>query len=776
MLHGLIEKQATVPTAVKQWRNLVSMHADGGVVSHATAPANVASIVSSGRILPSAAPGRTQHGPGAYFLNSPEPAWSHGRAALAVSGSSGAARGLEAVRDGVMRTAGGAFPLARRDTFIAGGHNPVVRSAQDVAQRAGMRVVAPEVARSFAERVTHGAGLGLDNEAKRRLVRALRGKEAAAPVVSKEKHRALQRVDAHFAAERPNWDAFVQHAKRKSFVKALAADPRADATLRRHVEQMHQLHAGKRVKTVTGVSGKYQVVKKPQGGLACTCPDWRYRRSVMFGADQKCKHIHAYEASQEKSAGLFGWGRKPEAPRMQTVLVGGPRHYHENRREYFHVDLPRGETLAIHNSLRPQFTSDEHTSLKDQLDAIAPHIGTEVHMFSREKEAAGVAEGPRQLKDVRWGERKGLLQSSLSRHLRGLPGGITATPEARRGLGFMAPNAEIHLRDAQGKNVADEDNVFSQGAAAVSLRRSGIFRPSWDLEADALYLKPEYQGKGVGSRVFGGIVNAARDMGARRVTLRADGAGKAVWAKMPGVEFLESSAREAPAAYAEWARRNGAGALSPAARPHEYPSEFLRDWSPGPVGFVDYQVPLHKAAAGALAGAALGGLVGAAREYTKQRPERDAYRVHGDLGHVAPDVLDARARGRLGRVMLAGAGGAALGGLAGHGLQRAVPAVQGAARAAAHDIGHHLGRGAVEGARADLGASPPSGWLWRKMLQGIAPAEKAAGVGDNIAAMRALSAVTSPKTVAKSVSKTMGRLGTLTQKAPSGAVPPSGGV
>jgi hypothetical protein len=390
---------------------------------------------------------------------------------------------------------------------------------------------------------------------------------APPPGLSREKHRALQRVDAHFSAKKPDWNAFVQNARRKSFTKAVLADPRADATLRRHVEQMHQLHAGKRVKTVPGASGeKYQVVKKPQGGLACTCPDWRYRRSVMFGADQKCKHIHAYEASQEKSAGLFGWGRKPEAPRMQTVLVGGPRHYHENRREYFHVDLPRGETLAIHNSLRPQFTSDEHTSLKDQLDAIAPHIGTKVHMFSREKEAA------------------------------------------------------------------------------------------------------------------------------------------------------------------------------------------------------------------ARAGAVLGGLAGAAREYTKQRPERDAYRVHGDLGHVAPDVLEARARGRLSRVMLAGAGGAALGGLAGHGLQRAVPVVQGAARAAAHDIGHHLGRGVVEGARADVGSNPPSGWLWRKMLQGIAPAEKAAGVGDNIAAMRALSAVTSPKTVAKSVSKTMGRLGTLMQKAPGSAVPPIGGA
>lgn len=128
---------------------------------------------------------------------------------------------------------------------------------------------------------------------------------ALLPGLSREKHRALQRVDAHFSAEKPDWDAFVQNARRKSFTRAVLADPRADATLRRHVEQMHQLHAGKRVTTVSGSSGKkYQVVRKPQGGLACTCPDWRYRRSVMLGADQKCKHIVAYEAEQEKSAGV----------------------------------------------------------------------------------------------------------------------------------------------------------------------------------------------------------------------------------------------------------------------------------------------------------------------------------------------------------------------------------------------------------------------------------------------------------------------------------------
>ena len=503
------------------------------------------------------------------------------------------------------------------------------------------------------------------------------------------------------------------------------------------------------------------------------------------------------------------------------------------------------------------------------------------------------------LAQVRWRDRPDVLRHVLEKNLQGLPSGATAHVRTQRGLGFMSPTAEIVLRDASGKSMMDEDHIFGQGSAALTLKKE-LLRPSWHVEADALYLKPEYQRQGLGSEVFRRVHQAAKDLRATHVQLQADEAGKAVWSRVPGMEFQPQAARTVARDYAAWQRTNGGPVLAPGAGPSEYPREFLQQWSPGPAGFIGYRLKaaaapppglsrekhralqrvdahfsaekpdwdafvqnarrksfmravladpradatlrrhveqMHQLHAGkrvktvpgasgekyqvvkkpqgglactcpdwryrrsvmfgadqkckhihayeasqeksaglTAAGAALGGLVGAAREYTKQRPERDAYRVHGDLGHVAPDVLEARARGRLGRVMLAGAGGAALGGLAGHGLQRAVPAVQGAARAAAHDIGHHLGRGVVEGARADLGASPPSGWLWRKMLQGIAPAEKAAGVGDNIAAMRALSAVTSPKTVAKSVSKTMGRLGTLTQKAPGGAVPPSGGT
>lgn len=128
---------------------------------------------------------------------------------------------------------------------------------------------------------------------------------APPPGMSKEKHRALMRADAHFKADRPDWNSFVEHAKRKSFVHAVHADPRADAQLRRHVGQMHELLTGKKVHAVSGKEGRYTIVQKKDGGLACTCKDWRYRRSVSFGEGQDCKHIRAYkEAQASKTAGI----------------------------------------------------------------------------------------------------------------------------------------------------------------------------------------------------------------------------------------------------------------------------------------------------------------------------------------------------------------------------------------------------------------------------------------------------------------------------------------
>ena len=117
--------------------------------------------------------------------------------------------------------------------------------------------------------------------------------------ISREKKKALGRVDRLFAPDNDGrWDEFLENANRKSFVKAVQGDPRADTKLQRHVDQMNRLQMGKVVASVPGGAGKtYDIVRKRGGGLACTCPDWRYKQSVKSDGEQDCKHIKKYRAS-----------------------------------------------------------------------------------------------------------------------------------------------------------------------------------------------------------------------------------------------------------------------------------------------------------------------------------------------------------------------------------------------------------------------------------------------------------------------------------------------
>lgn len=113
------------------------------------------------------------------------------------------------------------------------------------------------------------------------------------PFLTKEKRDALEQVDRHHGDPSKNkWDTFLQSAQRKSFVKALQKDPRTDEKLMRHVDQMNRLSLGKPVGTV----GQYTIVRKRGGGLACSCPDWRYKRSVAPDGQQDCKHIREFKA------------------------------------------------------------------------------------------------------------------------------------------------------------------------------------------------------------------------------------------------------------------------------------------------------------------------------------------------------------------------------------------------------------------------------------------------------------------------------------------------
>ena len=161
------------------------------------------------------------------------------------------------------------------------------------------------VAAAAAHRVL--AGLGELEEAARRAAFQERlgrlskfGSKPSEQFLSKEKRQALGRTDMFFRQEDPGkrWRQFDDDLARKSFAQAVVKDPRADEKLRRHADQMNRLKTGKPLATVVG-GQQYYVVRKRGGGLACTCPDWRFRRSVASAGEQDCKHLRAFKAEKK---------------------------------------------------------------------------------------------------------------------------------------------------------------------------------------------------------------------------------------------------------------------------------------------------------------------------------------------------------------------------------------------------------------------------------------------------------------------------------------------
>ena len=116
--------------------------------------------------------------------------------------------------------------------------------------------------------------------------------------VSKEKKEASNRVGRFFKQEDPTkkWDSFTDQAARKSFVNALANDPRADEKLKLHADRMNRLINGKPIETVQGSTGKYTITRLRGGEIGCTCADWRYKKSVAPLGQTDCKHITEWKA------------------------------------------------------------------------------------------------------------------------------------------------------------------------------------------------------------------------------------------------------------------------------------------------------------------------------------------------------------------------------------------------------------------------------------------------------------------------------------------------
>lgn len=138
---------------------------------------------------------------------------------------------------------------------------------------------------------------------RNRLLGLMSGGAALSVVMptSREKKKARSRSNSHFKRDDKNkWDEFLNNSKRKSFVKAVNSDIRADDKLKLHVDAMNRLSSGKKVAVVIGDSGRsYQIVKlRGLDRYGCTCGDWRYKRSVTSSADAKdadCKHIKKWK-------------------------------------------------------------------------------------------------------------------------------------------------------------------------------------------------------------------------------------------------------------------------------------------------------------------------------------------------------------------------------------------------------------------------------------------------------------------------------------------------
>lgn len=153
----------------------------------------------------------------------------------------------------------------------------------------------------------------LSSEERKEVLQKFNTKTASILPVSREKKRALNKAHRFLKSDEKDWNQFLENAQRKSFVRAVQKDPRADDRLEQHVEMMNRLQTGKRLGTIHGKgsgtgSGLYKIIRLRGGGLGCTCPDWRYRASVAPPDERDCKHILAWKFRNRtrKTAGFWG--------------------------------------------------------------------------------------------------------------------------------------------------------------------------------------------------------------------------------------------------------------------------------------------------------------------------------------------------------------------------------------------------------------------------------------------------------------------------------------
>jgi len=185
---------------------------------------------------------------------------------------------------------------------------------------------------------------------------------------SREKKRATSRVGAHFDSKDKDWDRVVANSSRKSFVKELAGDARADDKLKMHVDSMNRLKTGKVLSTVSGTEGSrtarrdgsqsYKIVKlRGSNRLGCTCRDWRFKKSVAAQGEQAdCKHIREFK-QVNKTAGHVEDRIAERAPgsTYEVAKIKAQIPSMKLRKgQTYHVPLKRGKGYAVIGDIGPK--------------------------------------------------------------------------------------------------------------------------------------------------------------------------------------------------------------------------------------------------------------------------------------------------------------------------------------------------------------------------------------------------------------------------------------
>jgi hypothetical protein len=151
----------------------------------------------------------------------------------------------------------------------------------------------PETADAFADELAKMAGLSS-------WLYGLLQKTFSKPP---EKEKAERRVAYFFSpkAGPERWRKFGQQVRDPGFVEALTSHPEADKKMIMHANAMHRLSRGDPVGKVLSsrLPGRSYEIKKVPDGLACTCPDWKYKGSVAVGYE--CKHIKAHKAGEARA-------------------------------------------------------------------------------------------------------------------------------------------------------------------------------------------------------------------------------------------------------------------------------------------------------------------------------------------------------------------------------------------------------------------------------------------------------------------------------------------